>query len=206
MRILAGVDTPTEGRLLLRRSPVAFSGPRSALSEGIALIPEDRKYQGLCMERSIADNLVLMAMQRGLNHGGIVPRRVVDDLAMSMISELQIVPADPDRLVGSLSGGNQQKVVLGKALASHPDVILIDQPTAGVDVGTKGQIHRLLRKKTDAGAAVLVVSDDLDELYALSDRIVVLRAGSVAWSGRSSAITYPALVELIASGELSAAS
>jgi ABC-type sugar transport system ATPase subunit len=205
-RVLAGADRPTSGRLLLHGEPVSFADPRAALAEGIALIPEDRKYQALSMESPIGDNLVLMALQRGLGTAGVVPRAAVRRLAERLIDELQIVPADMDRPVGALSGGNQQKVVLGKAFAAEPEVLLIDQPTAGVDVGTKSQIHRLLRQRADGGAAILVVSDDLDELYALSDRIDVLRAGELVWSGRSSEIEYPALVELISSGRLPAAS
>ena len=206
VRILAGAERPSSGLLLLHGRPIRFSSPRAALAAGVALIPEDRKYQGLSMEGTIADNFALMALHRGLARGGFVPRRAVERLADGLISELQVVPADRDRLAGSLSGGNQQKIVIGKALAAAPEVILIDQPTAGVDVGTKGQIHGLLRTRADAGAAMLVVSDDLDELYALSDRIIVLREGAVAWRGRASEIAYPALVELIASGELSTAS
>lgn len=206
VRVLAGADRPTAGRLLLHGRPVTFSGPRAALAAGIALIPEDRKYQALSLESSIGDNLALMALQRGLGSGGIVPRGAVRRLADRLIADLQIVPADRDRPVGSLSGGNQQKVVLGKALAAEPDVILIDQPTAGVDVGTKEQIHRLLRERAADGAAILIVSDDLDELYALSDRIEVLRHGAVVWSGRAADIEYPALVDLISSSALPAAS
>ncbi len=206
VRALAGADRPTAGKLFLHGRPVTFSGPRAALAAGIALIPEDRKYQALSMESPIGDNLALMALQRGLGYGGIVPRSAVRRLADRLIADLQIVPADRDRAVGSLSGGNQQKVVLGKALAAEPDVILIDQPTAGVDVGTKEQIHRLLRERAADGAAILIVSDDLDELYALSDRIEVLRHGAVVWSGRSVDIEYPALVDLISSGTLPAAS
>ncbi|MEO8263072.1 MAG: ATP-binding cassette domain-containing protein, partial [Pseudolysinimonas sp.] len=205
-RVLAGADRPTSGGLVFHGQPVRFSDPRAALAAGIALIPEDRKYQALSMQSPIGDNLVLMALQRGFGPAGLVPRAAVRKLAERLIDELQIVPADLDRPVGALSGGNQQKVVLGKALAAEPEVLLIDQPTAGVDVGTKSQIHRLLRQRADGAAAILVVSDDLDELSALSDRIDVLRAGEIVWSGRSSEIEYAALVELISSGALPAAS
>lgn len=200
LRVLAGADRPQRGRLLRRGSSVAFSGPRSALAAGIALIPEDRKYQALSMERPIADNLALMALRRRLGYAGVVPRSAVHRLANRLVGQLQIVPAAHDRPVGALSGGNQQKVVLGKTLAAEPEVVLIDQPTAGVDVGTKRQIHRLLRERAALGSAILVVSDDLDELYALSDRIAVLRGGAVVWDGRATEIEYPALVDLIASG------
>lgn len=205
VRILAGVHRPQRGTLKLRGSSLSLSGPRAALDRGIALIPEDRKYQALSMESPVAENLSLMALHRHLGRGGVVPRRAVDKLASSLISDLNIVPADASRPVGSLSGGNQQKVVLGKALAAKPDILLIDQPTAGVDVGTKSQIHRLLRDRAAQGAALLVVSDDLDELYSLSDRIVALREGSVIWSGPSKSITYAQLVDLISAGTVPSA-
>lgn len=204
VRIMAGVEQPQQGTLRREGLAVKFGGPRAALDRGIALIPEDRKYQALSMESPIAENLALMALRRHLGRGGIIARRSVDKLADSLISQLNIVPADPSRVVGSLSGGNQQKVVLGKTLAAQPDVILIDQPTAGVDVGTKGQIHRLLRQRTAEGAALMVVSDDLDELYSLSDRIVVLRDGHVSWSGLANEITYAELVDLVSAGILPA--
>ena len=201
-RVLAGAERPTAGRLRLHGRDVRFRDPRSALARGIALIPEDRKYQGLSMTGSIADNLALMALRRGHGRFGAVSRRSVHQLADRLIADLEIVPPSRDRPVGELSGGNQQKVVLGKAFAAEPEVLLIDQPTAGVDVGTKAQIHRLLRQRAAAGAAVLVVSDDLEELHALSDRIDVLRAGRVRWRGRASAIAYAQLVEVVASGAL----
>jgi ABC-type sugar transport system ATPase subunit len=152
------------------------------------------------MESSIADNVALMGLQRGLSTRGFVSRRQVNRLAKDVVRDFQIVPEDPGALVGTLSGGNQQKVVLAKALSARPEVIIIDQPTAGVDVGTKSQIHRLLRELADAGAAVLVVSDDLEELYALSDRFEVLKAGRFIRRARKSSLAYKQLVQLIASG------
>jgi ribose transport system ATP-binding protein len=98
-----------------------------------------------------------------------------------------------------LSGGNQQKVVLGKALAAQPAVMVIDQPTAGIDIGTKAEIHRLLRERARRGVAILVVSDDLEELYALSDRINVLRQGRVLWNGKASQVSFDQLVEMVSS-------
>ena len=205
-RALAGADQPTGGELRLHGRTVRFASPRAAIARGIVLVPEDRKYQGLSMESPISDNLALMALHRNLGSAGVVPRRAVRKLATELIDELQVSPATMTSPAGSLSGGNQQKVLLGKAFAARPDVLIIDQPTAGVDIGTKSQIHRLLRQRAQAGTAIMVVSDDLDELYALSDRIDVLREGEVIWSGTTSEIDYSALVELISSGVVPAAS
>jgi ribose transport system ATP-binding protein len=199
-RLLAGADAPTAGTLSLHGRDVSFDSPHAALARGIAFIPEDRATQALSMQSSIADNVALMSLQRGLSARGFVSRRRVNQLAKDVVRDFQIVPADPGALVGTLSGGNQQKVVLAKALSARPDVVIIDQPTAGVDVGTKSQIHRLLRERAEAGAAVLVVSDDLEELYALSDRFEILKAGRHVHRARKSSMDFAQLVQLIASG------
>jgi ABC-type sugar transport system ATPase subunit len=167
----------------LRGRPTRFAGPRAAVAAGVVHIPEDRRHQGLCLSHSVMRNLALTALSRGLGRWGVVRRRPVRRLARGLVADLRISPADIDAPAGTLSGGNQQKVVLGKALAAAPDVLIVDQPTAGVDVGTKAQIHHLLRERADAGAAVLVVSDDIDELLALSDRFHVLTRGVLSWSG-----------------------
>jgi ABC-type sugar transport system ATPase subunit len=201
-RILAGADRPISGELRLRARPIRFANPRRAIAAGVVLIPEDRKFQALSMVAPIADNASLIALQGKLGRAGFVRRSSVRSLATRLIRDLRIVPGDPDALVGTLSGGNQQKVVLGKALASDPEVLVVDQPTAGVDIGTKAQIHHILRERARSGAAVLVISDDLDELYALSDRFLALRAGREVWSGRADEISYPELVELTATGQI----
>ncbi|MEV6005191.1 sugar ABC transporter ATP-binding protein [Streptomyces sp. NPDC051976] len=199
-RVLGGADPATGGSLRLRGRKLALAGPRHAISQGIALIPEDRKHQGLSMSSPLTENLTLMALQRRLGRGGVVTRRAVRRLSTRLVRELEVSPPDIDAHAGTLSGGNQQKVVLGKALASEPDVLIIDQPTAGVDVGTKAQIHRLLRERADSGVALMVVSDDIDELYALGDRFHVMRQGRLIWQGTAADVTREQLVELISAG------
>jgi ABC-type sugar transport system ATPase subunit len=198
-RVLAGVDQPTVGTLALYGEDIKLSNPRKAISRGIVLIPEDREDQALNMRSPISENLVLMALRRGLSRFGYVSRNVVRKAAQELVETLQIHPADIGALAGTLSGGNQQKVVLGKALAAQPAVMVIDQPTAGIDIGTKAQIHRLLQERAREGVAILVVSDDLEELYALSDRINVLRQGRVLWNGKASQVSFDQLVEMISS-------
>ncbi|TPW74245.1 sugar ABC transporter ATP-binding protein [Schumannella soli] len=204
-RALTGADRISSGALVLQGRPVVFGSPRAALSNGVALIPEDRRWEGLGMEATIAENLSLMALRSRLGRFGFVPRRRVSALAQGLVEQLQISPPALDTPVGTLSGGNQQKVLLGKALAARPDVLVIDQPTAGVDIGTKAQIHRVLRRLADAGTAVLVVSDDVEELYALSDRVDVMVRGAVTWSGRRSQLDYDRLLELISGATVSGA-
>ncbi|MDQ1570394.1 MAG: ribose transport system ATP-binding protein [Actinomycetota bacterium] len=199
-RVLSGAERPTAGVLKLNGHDIRFSGPQAAVAAGVVLIPEDRKYQALSLQSPLTSNLVLMALAKKLGRFGLVRRDSVRALSERLVTDLQVSPHNIDAIVGTLSGGNQQKVVLGKAIAADPDVLIIDQPTAGVDIGTKAQIHRLLRDKADAGAAILVVSDDLEELYALSDRFQVLRRGETIWKGTSDQVAYAELVELISTG------
>ena len=196
-RVLAGVDTPTSGQLLLRGKPVRLRNPQQALLAGIALIPEDRKHQALSLISSVKDNLAVMALRKKLSAWGIVPMSRVNRLARHYVSRLEVHPANIEAAVGTLSGGNQQKVVVGKALATDPQILIVDQPTAGVDVGTKAQLHQVLRNLANSGAALLVVSDDLDELYTLSDRLCLMRRGAIIWEGPAESLDRQTLLEKI---------
>ena len=196
-RVLAGAERPTEGHLSMQGKTVRFRSPRSALKAGVALIPEDRKMQALSLVNSVKDNIVLMAIHEKLGRGPFVPVSKVNRLATKFVKDLEVSPANCEAVVGTLSGGNQQKVVVGKSLAAGPTVLIIDQPTAGVDVGTKAQLHDVMRELADSGAALLVVSDDLDELFTLSDRICVMRRGSITWQGPASAMDRQLLLKEI---------
>lgn len=129
-RVLSGAEKPTSGRLRLRGNQVAFTTPRRAIAHGVALIPEDRKHQGLSLSAPLAWNLCLMAMHRRLGRWGVVARGTVRSLSTRLVEDLEISPGNIDANAATLSGGNQQKVVLGKTFAADPDVLVIDQPTA----------------------------------------------------------------------------
>ncbi|RKS80044.1 ribose transport system ATP-binding protein [Motilibacter peucedani] len=182
-RVLTGADRPTGGHIAVEGQTVTFRSPRQAIASGVVLVPEDRKHQGLSLVAPVADNLSLMSLQQRRGRAGFVGRRYVRSLAQSLVTDLQVAPPRIDLPASALSGGNQQKVLLGKAIAARPQVLVIDQPTAGVDVGTKAQIHGLLHAMADDGVALMVVSDDIDELYALSDRLCVMRKGRIVWQG-----------------------
>ncbi len=199
-RVLAGVDRPTSGQLHLNGAPVTFRHPRQAIDRGIALIPEDRKHQGLSLISPVEENLALMALRRKLGSSGFVRGGAIRALGKTLIRDLAVLPASPTAPASTLSGGNQQKIVLGKTFAAEPEIYIVDQPTAGVDIGTKAQIHRLLRQRAEAGASILVVSDDIDELYTLSDRFCVMRKGEVLWQGPSAQLHREQLLQLIAAG------
>jgi ribose transport system ATP-binding protein len=177
-RCLFGVDRVDGGELLVRGKPVQFRGPRSAIATKIALIPEDRRAQGLVLDHSVRDNLLLPQLA-GMRRGPLLDDRAGAAIAGGLIDKLRIKLASDTRPVRLLSGGNQQKVVIAKWLGTDPDVLIMDEPTAGVDIGTKTEIIDMIRALADEGKGVLVISSEMTELLAVSDRILVLRHGSV---------------------------
>jgi ABC-type sugar transport system ATPase subunit len=199
LRMLVGATSMKSGSVQLQGRIVRFRGPGEALRAGLALVPEDRRAQALFRGLSATDNLTLMVLAaRGTRFGfvGHGLRRKVRDA----IETFEVRPADEDRKGGTFSGGNQQKLVLARAVLASPIILLVDQPTAGVDVGTKAQIHTILRDLAEAGNGVIVISDDLDELIALSDRMIVMRAGRVVGEQQQGAVQREALIELMALG------
>ena len=178
VKLIFGIDRPKSGEILLRGEPAGITNPRIAIADGIALVPEDRRLQGLVLDHSVRENLLLPLLP-GLNRGPLVDDRRGDDLAARLIERLQIKLASAKRPVRLLSGGNQQKVVIAKWLGRDPDVLILDEPTAGVDIGTKSEIIQRIRELADSGKAVIVISSELTELLAVSDRVLVLRNGTV---------------------------
>jgi ABC-type sugar transport system ATPase subunit len=176
LETIVGLRRANAGRIDVEGTPRSFRSPREAARAGVVLGPEDRQRQGLCFSLSVQDNLLLpMAEARRTR---IVRRRERGDAA-ALVSRWRIKTSSLDATPDALSGGNQQKVVLAKWLALQPRVLLLDEPTKGVDVGAKYEIHGLIREAAASGAACLVVSSDLPELLVLTDRIVVMREGRV---------------------------
>lgn len=167
------------GRVLLNGKPVRFSVPREAVRNGVAYVTEDRKVNGFFETMSIADNIYLGHMAGAKRLRLLGSRSKANSLAERWIERFKIRTLGPRAKVRELSGGNQQKVVVAKSLTHHPQLIIFDEPTRGVDVGSIAEIHRLVREYADAGAAVVLISSYLPEILALSDRILVARAGRV---------------------------
>jgi len=159
-----------EGRALDR------GGPAARLRAGIALVTEDRRRYGLCLGQSVGFNLSLSSLG-DCSRAGVMSRRVEDGRNREWYAKLGIRAAGLEAIVGRLSGGNQQKVVLGKALMTAPRVVMLDEPTRGIDVGAKIEIYALINALTAAGCAVLLVSSELPELIGISDRILILNQG-----------------------------
>jgi ribose transport system ATP-binding protein len=169
------------GRIEVWGRPMTIRSPRHALSAevGIALLPEDRRTQGLLLGKSVRENLVLAALSRIVRHG-MVDTRAEDALVDGYADRLRIAASSPSQPVGTLSGGNQQKVVLAKLLATESRILLLYDPTRGVDVGTKAEIFATMRRLAAEGYAVLFYSTDLAELVNVTDRTLVLSYGRVA--------------------------
>jgi ribose transport system ATP-binding protein len=177
-RCLFGIDKLDAGEVLLRGDVVDLGHTRKAISSGVALIPEDRRKQGLVLDHSVRDNL-LLPLLGSIRRGLLLDDRRGTSLARALIERFTVKAANPSRPVRLLSGGNQQKVVIAKWLGTDPDVLVMDEPTAGVDIGTKNEILGMIRELADAGKAVLLISSEYPELLAVSDRVLVLREGRV---------------------------
>ena len=177
-RSLFGIERSLGGEVLVEGRQVRIRSPIDALTAGIALVPEDRKTCGLLLRMPVGFNVALAALPR-LGPAGWYNRRAEWRLACHYRDQLAIRSADPRRLVTLLSGGNQQKVVLAKWLAMTPKVLILDEPTRGVDVGAKSEIYRLVCELAASGMAVMMISSEMEEIIGVSDRVIVMREGRI---------------------------
>jgi ribose transport system ATP-binding protein len=178
---LFGILKPTSGTIKINGKELSISSPDKAIKNRIALIPEDRRAQGLVLDHAVTENLTLPLLDE-LKAGGLLSNKKILAKSQEIINQFDIKLAYPGIRVGSLSGGNQQKVVIGKWLGTNPEILLMDEPTAGVDIGTKSEILDLVRKIADSGKSVILISSELPELLSVSDRILVLKDGHVSKS------------------------
>jgi rhamnose transport system ATP-binding protein len=181
VRAVFGIDKYDRGEVLLDSRALPAGNPRAAVDRGVALVPEDRRQQGLFMPSSIARNSAVAVLGKLRRHGLVSARRE-RELAATWASRLQLRHAGLDQPVERLSGGNQQKVVLAKWLATNPRLLVVDEPTRGIDVGTKAEVHRLLSEQAAKGLAVLMVSSELPEVLGMADRVLVMREGDLVAS------------------------
>jgi ribose transport system ATP-binding protein len=202
-RVVAGMDRPTGGRLEIDGKPVVFRNAEAAQRAGVALIPEDRRDQGLVLEHSVSENLTLPVLDRIMN-GLLLSTRKARELTQKLVGEYGIRVADPDRPVALLSGGNQQKVVIAKWVNTGPRVLVMDEPTAGVDIGTKTEILEMIRDFASRGNAVIFISSELPELLAVADRVVIFRNGRTIQEIPRPEIRSEEELQLIIQGESAA--
>ena len=177
-RAVFGVDPYSSGSVSISGKRVPKRDPAAAMRLGLALVPEDRRKQGLVLESSVARNAT-MAIRRSLTRFGLLFSPAENRAAREWASRLEVKAAALDTEVGTLSGGNQQKVVLAKWLATEPTVLIVDEPTRGIDVGTKAEVHRLLSRLAGQGMAILMISSELPEVLGMADRVLVVREGRI---------------------------
>jgi ribose transport system ATP-binding protein len=179
---------------------VNIKSPIDAIANGIAHVPESRKEQGLFLSMSVKEN-ILMAELKKHSKSGIVSWKQVNSSAEQFIKDLNIKVASPEQQVSNLSGGNQQKVVIAKWLSITPKILLLDEPTRGVDIGAKTEIHKIVSKLADEGLAVLMISSELPEVLGVSDRILVMSEGKLMGELSREEATQEKVMHLATRGE-----
>jgi rhamnose transport system ATP-binding protein len=197
-RALAGLTSHETGTIDIAGRGAPRS-PTDAIAKGLILVPEDRKREGLVLDRSVAFNLSLPILG-AVSRIGFVDRPEESRRVSRLIDEFDVRPADPAREVGQLSGGNQQKVVIAKCLGTEPSVLVVDEPTRGIDVAAKAELHGLLRTLAVRGVAILMISSDLPELLGMSDRVLVMRDGRLVGEMAGKDATELQVMSLAAGG------
>jgi ABC-type sugar transport system ATPase subunit len=175
---LFGLKTPDSGRMLLEGEPCRFGGPLEAIKSGVLYVPEDRKRKGLIQDMNTEENLSLMSLH-WLARLGWIDLQGQTRMAGDLIERLDIKVSSPRQKVDNLSGGNQQKVVIGKCLSRPPRILILNDPTRGIDVGAKEEIYKIIDRLAGQGVAILMVSSELPEYTGLCDRVLVFRRGRV---------------------------
>ena len=182
--LLSGLAVPDTGTMRLFGTPVTRADPRSLVQQGVARMPEDRQHDGVVGTMSVADNIAIEEIRSpGFSRLGLLDNSAMRARAESTIAAYDVRCPGPDAEARLLSGGNVQKLILARVLEREPRIILANQPTRGLDIGAQAEVHRRIIAARDRGAAVLVISEDLDELFALTDRFLVIHAGEVAEAG-----------------------
>lgn len=178
-KLLIGAEKKTEGAIFLHGQEVKIHSPVDAVKAGIAYVPEDRKNLGLVLPMTTRENLSLSIHPKLTRLLNLIDRSQETQICNRYVDRLQIKVSSLKQVVQNLSGGNQQKVVIGKWLATEPKVLILDEPTRGIDVGAKAEVHRIITELADEGVSILVISSELPEILGLSDRILVMREGRI---------------------------
>jgi ribose transport system ATP-binding protein len=201
LETIAGARRPDTGRISVDGRPLRPGSVPAAVRAGMGLAPEERKSQGLVLGMPVAHNLTLATLSQFAGAGWV---RRGEELAAArkLVDQLQLRPADPRRPVRTLSGGNQQKVVVGRWLLRGAKVLLLDEPTRGVDVGARAEMYRLVRSLADDGVAVVVVSSEVPEVLGLADRVLVMREGRVIGEAAAGELTEADVLDMVMEGRV----
>lgn len=203
-KVIFGDQPKTGGRVLLDGTDVSIRRPDDAIAKGIGFAPEDRKHEGLVLIRSVLENTSL-AILRQLSRFHFVSRHLERTLATQFVEKLRVRTPSLDQEVGKLSGGNQQKVVLARWLAAKPKVLILDEPTRGIDIGAKAEIYRLIDDLANEGLGIMLISSELPEILGLADRIYVMQNGRITGELTGAEATEESILELAMVDNLSAA-
>ena len=197
VRAIYGADKATGGKLKVKGKEVKINQPLDAMKNGMAYLPEDRKKEGIIADLSVRENIILaMQAKRGMFH--LMSRKEMEEAADKYIDLLQIKTPDREKPIGSLSGGNQQKVIIGRWLLTNPDYLILDEPTRGIDIGTKTEIQKLVLQMADEGKAVTFISSEIDEMLRTCSRMAVLRDGRKVGELRGSELSQSNIMKTIA--------
>ena len=203
--MIFGANHITSGSIALKGQTVDVKKPFDAIMHGVAFCPEDRKRDGIIGDLSVRENIMLAVQaKRGFLHP--LSRQEQNELADKYINALSIATPDAEKKIGELSGGNQQKVIVARWMATQPDLLIMDEPTRGIDVGAKAEIQRLMLKMCDDGVSVIFISSELEEVIRCSNRIVIMRDGQKAGEleGPFDGNTQSKILQIIAGEEVSA--
>lgn len=176
-RVIFGIDPVGDGRILVDGKEIKITRPLDAIKAGIALVPEDRKDLGLILGMSVKDNMLLPKL--GTFTSPVLNKKNISNITGTYIQDLSIALASEEEEVKNLSGGNQQKVVIAKWMAMNPKILIMDEPTRGIDIGAKSEIYAIMRKLTEEGMSIIMISSEMAEIQKVSDRVIVMHEGSV---------------------------
>ena len=179
VKALFGLNPPDEGEIFIRGEKAELKKVSQAMKHKIAFIPEDRHQEGLILNMSMRDNITLSILTKLLDRLGFTNGRKIEDISKEYVNTLNIRPGQIDKMAKNFSGGNQQKIAVAKWLVTKPDILIIDEPTHGVDIASKTEIHKLLKSLAKEGMAIIMVSSEWQEVFALSDRVIVMRHGRI---------------------------
>ena len=190
-----GILKADSGKIILEGEEINLNSPWTALKKGIGYIPESRQTQGLVLEKKVSENNTMPLLKNFTNKLGIINTKKQSSLVHDLIDKLDVRPKDENLTASQLSGGNQQKVVIAKWIATNPKILIVDEPTNGVDIGAKADIHKILRELAKNGTSIIVISSELPEILSISDRILVMRKGCISGEFKNSNLTQEAIME-----------
>jgi len=205
LETLFGVTPALGGSIQVSGADLELDSPISAIAAGIALAPEDRKQQGLVIDMTVRENLSLAALRRDQKKAGFLDFAKEKKISEKMIEAMRVKTPNENKIIRYLSGGNQQKVVLGKWLAMKPKILLLDEPTRGIDVGAKSEIYALMEELAESGVAILYVSSEMEEILGMADRALVMHEGRISGELTREELTEENIMHLATGGEKTAA-